>query len=354
MHPRFPCKDCDKTFSRKNALKRHRSSFAHTSGIPCHLCQKAFSRRDLSVHLQKIHEYSLKEAGRKSGSLKKKTKRSNWKESEDDRMAAQIERALLNPTKSKTTESVVATIAVPKDVPFTLSKAPSMEVEDTQGSVDNHNVQGEELPITFNITKSNSLEALSKQGNNINAVCLGTILSVQDHVSEFPSITPATTNQEVLEQATQLALPIFDLHEWERLEKCFQESSIQAQLEAALDVPDQELGCQPTGDVHTNHNIMECTVSADIPISKVVEEVNTPPSSPTPPPPDSPEPLGEDSTEGLHTPEIPLSPNPVNEDKGPEPITSSPFVKESIGIPATWLQVEDLWLTCMLVMKLLP
>jgi hypothetical protein len=258
-------------------------------------------------------------------------------------MAAQIERALLNPSKAKTTDTVVATIAVPTDAPFTISKAPSMEVMDTQGSVNIHTVQGEALPITFNITKSKSLEAIGKQGNNVNAEGLGTILTVQDHVSDVPSFTQVT-NQEVLEQATQPAPPPFDLEEWERLEKFFTESSILAHSEAALDVPDQELGCQPTGDVHTNHNIMECTVSADIPISKVVEEVNTPPSSPTPPPPDSPEPLGEDSTEGLHTPEIPLSPNPVNEDKGPEPITSSPFVKESIGIPATWLQVEDLWL----------
>jgi hypothetical protein len=52
----------------------------------------------------------------------------------------------------------------------------------------------------------------------------------------------------------------------------------------------------------------------------------------------------EDSIEGLHFPEIPPSPKDVNQDKAPEPTTSCPLVKESIGIPATWLQVEDLWL----------
>jgi hypothetical protein len=202
---------------------------------------------DLSIHPKKIHDFSFKEAGRKAGSLRRKSKRNNWKETEDDRMAAQIERALLNPSKAKTTDKVVATIAVPTDAPFTISKAPSMEVMDTQGSVNVHTVQGETLPITFSITQSKSLEAIGKEGNNIHAEGLGTILTVQDHVSDVPSPTPVT-NLEALEQAAQPVPAPFDIEEWERLEQLFTESSILAHTEAVLDNPGQELGCQPPGE----------------------------------------------------------------------------------------------------------
>ena len=104
-------------------MKRHTTSFAHTKGIPCHLCKKYFSRTDdLSLHLQKLHQLSFKDAGRKSGSLRRKTKRKNRNNEELDEMAAEIERALLNPSKKLITpQKVVASLTVPKDTPFTIS-----------------------------------------------------------------------------------------------------------------------------------------------------------------------------------------------------------------------------------------
>ena len=86
-------------------------------------------------------------------------------------------------------------------------------------------------------------------------------------------------------------------------------------------------------------------MSTDNLTSEAVEEVDTPPSSPTPLPPEIPEPLGEDSNDDSSFPQIPLSPNIEEEEIGPEPTTSTQDPeKEKIDIPATWLQVEDLWL----------
>jgi hypothetical protein len=78
-------------------------------------------------------------------------------------MAAATEKALLTPTKKlKTADKVVASIQVPKDTPFTLSKAPSSELKDIKLDANNQTPTGNIFPVTFTINKSKSLEAVRK------------------------------------------------------------------------------------------------------------------------------------------------------------------------------------------------
>jgi uncharacterized C2H2 Zn-finger protein len=346
---RFPCKDCKKTFSRNNALKRHRQSFAHTTGIPCHQCDKAFSRSDdLSLHLQKVHKLGFKEAGRKSGSLRRKIKRSNWKDAEDNRMAAAIEKALLRPSdESTSTDKVVTTLTVPKDVPFTLSVAPGTIMEDILPNVasDTPDPPGNFLPITFDsnmddipsnatsdsvedqlpvaftITKSLSLEALN------NSPGYGTVLSIQDKANVHS--TPST--EQLLEQITSLNLPVLDIREWEKMEKFFEDVSEETTPLAPIENPLDPVGTHHSGQASTDHNIMECAVLPIQPNRSAIEESHTPPHSPTAQPPES-------SITEEHSP---TTTAPVQSPI--EPISSSASAEPS-NIPATWLQVEELWL----------
>ena len=67
-------------------------------------------------------------------------------------MAAAIEKALLRPSdESTSTDKVVTTLTVPKDVPFTLSVAPGTIMEDILPNVasESPDLPGNFLPITF-------------------------------------------------------------------------------------------------------------------------------------------------------------------------------------------------------------
>jgi hypothetical protein len=200
---RYPCKECEKTFSRRNSLKRHSTSFAHTKGIPCNLCKKHFSRTDdLSLHLQKQHNLAFKDAGRKSGSLRRKAKRKRRNDEDLDEMAAEIERALLNPSKAPVTpDKVVATITVPKDLPFTIS-APTPDIPEGLEDLVAGLTSGPTLPVAYTITNSNSLEAISKAGKDDNTKGLGTILSIVDITPMEASTSFNITDEEILQQAS--------------------------------------------------------------------------------------------------------------------------------------------------------
>jgi hypothetical protein len=65
-------------------------------------------------------------------------------------MATTIEKALLTPAKKlKTTDKVAASIQVPKDIPFTLSKTPSSELKDIKSDANNQTPTGKIYIIYF-------------------------------------------------------------------------------------------------------------------------------------------------------------------------------------------------------------
>ena len=170
-------------------------------------------------------------------------------------MTATIEKAPMIPAKkSKTTDKVVTSLAVPQDTPFTIAKAPSKDSEDSTKDV-NNNIQGNCLPIIFTINSSQSLDACSKSGSNANAEGLGTILSVHDIARDQPPTKSAAEDLQLLHQAKTLDLPIFDLREWEKLERFFEDLSTQATSQADIDPPDHQTGSQPAGEASIHHKL---------------------------------------------------------------------------------------------------
>jgi hypothetical protein len=338
---RFPCKDCKKTFSHKNALKRHRTSYAHTSGIPCNICSKPFSRTDdLSLHLQRQHKLSFKDAGRKAGSSRRKAKRSAAKESEDDRMAAAIEHAFLSPAKKAKTGLITATATRPENEASTSTPEVSEVINEViTPDADKIADPSKIFPVTFDIIKSLSLEAIGKH-DNATATGLGTILSIQDIALELPPTDSLNPGLPIVYD-----LPVFDLSEWEKLEKYLEEQSKNATSEAKIDNLSIPLEKQPTGEASIPQDLGTDAVISDDLISKPTKETNFPPSSLSPLPPHSPTQIGEDSDHNSPSP-IPSSiADQIIEDKGPEPSTSSNIpITEKRGIPSVWLQVEELWL----------
>jgi hypothetical protein len=290
--------------------------------------------------------------------LRRKIKRSNWKDAEDTRMAAAIEKALLRPSNESTsTDKVVTTLTVPKDVPFTLSVAPDITMEDIipNAASETSDLQGnfipitsdskmddipskstsdsveDRLPVAFTITKSLSLEALN------NSPGYGTVLSIQDNANIFS--TPST--EQLLQQITSLNLPVLDLREWEKMEKFFEDVSEQTTPLAPLENPLDPVVTHHSGQASTDQNIMECAVLPIQSSRSAIEESHTPPHSPTAQPPET-------SITEEHSPtttalvQSPIS-HPELEDSPVEPIFSSAPAEPS-KIPATWLQVEELWL----------
>jgi hypothetical protein len=184
-----------------------------------------------------------------------------------------------------------------------------------------------------------SLEALGKH-DNATATGLGTILSIQDIALELPPADSLNPGLPIVYD-----LPVFDLSEWEQLEKYLEEQSKNATSEAKIDNLTIPVENQPTGEASIPQDLVTDAVISDDLISNSTMETNFPPSSVSQLPPHSPAQIGEDSDLNS-TPPIPSSiTDQIIEDKGPEPSTSSNIpCTEKRGIPSVWLQVEELWL----------
>jgi hypothetical protein len=336
---RYSCKECEKTFSRRNSLKRHSTSFAHTKGIPCSQCKKHFSRTDdLSLHLQKQHGLAFKDAGRKAGSSRRKAKRKRRDNEDLDEMAAEIERALLNPSKATVSpDKVVATITVPKDLPFTIS-APTPDIpaglEDLVAGL----TSGPTLPVAYTIVNSNSLEAISKVSKDDNTKGLGTILSIVDIAPMEASTSFTLTDEEILKQASALSLPLFDLSEWEKMERFLKEHGTTTSKEAEGHSLTSNSQQPPTDAASAITNTAVVAMTSDDLTRELAEEA--PPSLPNASIQlqSVEEPPSVSTSESTHS----IKAVEFNED---EPSTSSRPEPSNRGIPATWLQVEDLWLS---------